>query len=139
MKHFWNDPPYLKKLNTQYKTIIGTLNPINWDNDGVPNLFSIFTDDEEDIIVEGYQNRKKLLKLLNKRVIAKGILRINKDNEKLLHAKSIRELTGPTSPAMNISNSVRPNFWEDEYSLAIPKEYALKQYGQFQGSYWQAV
>lgn len=138
MKKFWNDTFYIDSFINKDQSVTGTLNPIHWDRHGRIKQFSIYSEDEEDIIIEGYPNKKKLEKLLNKRVLAKGQVRTNEDEEKFIKLKSIKELTGPTSPAISLVKPIEPGFWNEEYSLSIPKEYALAQYNQIGDTYWEA-
>lgn len=137
MKKFWHDKSYFTSQVSKEQSLVGTLNPISWSSLGKVQQFSIYSDGE-DIIIEGYQNKRKLEKLLSKNVLAKGKLRIDEDGEKFLILKSIKELSGPTSPAINLRSPVEASFWSEEYSLSIPKEYALAQYGQVSNSYLEA-
>ena len=138
MKKFWNDTFYIDSFINKDQSVTGILNPIHWDRHGNIKQFSIYTDEEEDIIIEGYLDKRKLEKLLNKRVLAKGQIRTNEDGEKFIKLKSIKELTGPTSPAINLVSPIETSFWNEEYSLSIPREYALTQYNQIGGTYLEA-
>ncbi len=138
MKKFWNDTFYINSKIEKEKSIIGTLNPIRWDKNGRIKQFSIYSEEEEDVIIENFQNKRKLTKLLNKRVIAVGKVRLDEDGNKYIKLKSIKELTGPTSPAINLVKPIEAGLWNEEYSLSIPKEYALHQYNQNTGSLWEA-
>jgi transcription termination factor Rho len=139
MKKFWNDSFYINSFISNDQSITGTLNPINWDRFGKIKQFSIYSEDEEDIIVVSYSNKRKLEKLLNKRVLAKGQVKIDENGDKYIRLKSIKELTGPTSPAINLAKPIESTFWNDEYSLSIPKDYAIAQYNQIGDTYlWEA-
>ena len=138
MKKFWNDTFYIDSFINKDQSITGILNPIHWNRHGRIKQFSIYSEDEEDIIIEGYSNKRKLEKLLNKRVLAKGQVRTNGDGEKFINLKSIEELTGPTSPAISLIRPIKSGFWNEEYSLSIPKEYAIAQYNQIRDIYWEA-
>ncbi len=138
MKKFWNNHFNIESFKRNEQNIIGTLNPIHWDRKGKIKQFSIYSEDEEDIIIEGYQNKSKLKKLLNKRVLATGTVRTDDNGQKFIYLKKIKELTGPTSPAISLVKPPDLGLWNEEYSLSIPKEYALAQYNQFSESYWEA-
>lgn len=137
MKKFWNDTFYTNSKTEKEKSIIGTLNPIRWDKNGRIKQFSVYSE-EEDVIIENFQNKRKLTKLLNKRVIAVGKVRLDEEDNKYIKLKSIKELTGPTSPATNLVKLIDAGLWNEEYSLSIPKEYALHQYNQHAGAFWEA-
>lgn len=74
------------KNYTQVSTeITGVLTPIKWDNKGTPTDYSIFTHDEEDIIIKNYGDIIKLRYLQSKYVIAKGHITYNQDGEKVIY------------------------------------------------------
>ena len=130
MKKRWNNPLFLRVSRKNENKVIGILNPIRWDKAGRVRQFSIYSDSEEDIIIEGYRNREKLKKLLNKRILATGQVRTNEYGEKFIKLKKIDELTGPSSPAVSLIRPPDIGFWNEEYSLMVPREYALNQYGR---------
>ncbi len=138
MKNLWNDTFNIKKLTSKEDSITGVLNPIHWDRHGRVKQFSIYSDEEEDVIIEKGFDRKKLLRLLNKRVLAKGKIQTNSNGDKFISLKAIKEVSGPTSPATHTHNLMTPSLWGEEYSISIPKEYAFSQYGKFADLYEEA-
>jgi hypothetical protein len=138
MRKFRNNTFSLDSFDNKDQSITGTLNPIHWDRHGNIKKFSIYSDDQEDIIIEGYTNKTKLEKLLNKRVFAKGQVRTDEYGDKFIKLKSIKELTGPTSPAISLVRPIEPGLWGEEYSLSISKDYVLTQYNQIGDTYWEA-
>ncbi len=138
MRKFWNDTFNPPSLGSKTETVIGTLNPIMWDRRGKIKKFSIYSYEDEDIIIEGFRNRAKLKNLLNKKVEAKGIIRVNEDGEKLIKLTNIRELTGPSSPGLNITPSLATGVWNEEFSVSIPKHYGFSQYENLQAGRWEA-
>lgn len=133
MKKLWNETFYINSVTINKESeesIVGTLNPISWDrNDGIKQ-FSIYSTDEEDIIIEGYTNKRKLIGMLNKRVLAKGNIRIDENGDKFIRIKEIKKISGQSSPTNNFFGPTVPSLWNEEYSLSIPKEYTFSQYGQ---------
>ncbi|ATH07309.1 hypothetical protein BIY24_04965 [Halobacteriovorax marinus] len=138
MKKFWNDTFYINSLTEKEESIVGTLNPIRWDKNGEIKQFSIYSTDEEDIIIEGYPKKRKLIKMLNKRVLAKGKVRIDENGDKFIKINNIKEISGPGAPVNSFIRPIEPSLWNEEYSLSIPKEYALAQYGQANETFWEA-
>lgn len=138
MTEFCNDtfPPSLLRGKTQ--TIFGVLNPIMWDRRGKVKKFSIYSSEDEDIIIEGYRNRHKLKALLNRRVEAQGLIRMNDDGEKIIRLNQIKEITGPNSPAMMSPSNLDSSIWNEEFSVSIPRKYALSQYQYFQSDILEA-
>ena len=114
MKNFWNDTFYINPKKEKEKSITGTLNPIRWDKNGRIKQFSIYSEEEEDVIIEHFQNKRKLTKLLNKRVIAVGKVRLDEEGNKYIKLKNIKELTGPTSPAINLVKPIDAGLWNEE-------------------------
>ena len=103
------------------QTVFGTLNPIMWNRHGQAIKFAIYSEDEEDIIIEDFKHKRKLEKLVNKTVQASGVIRVNDDGEKYIKLKRIRELSGPTSPTTP-SPWTKKSFWTDEFAIRIPQE-----------------
>lgn len=52
----------------KYKTIRGTITPISWDKQGKIVKYSIYTEDDEDILLKGGGLEKVFKRLKNKRV-----------------------------------------------------------------------
>lgn len=137
MKKFWNDTLYINSIEKN-ESIVGILNPICWNKNGEIKQFSIYSTDEEDFIIEGYPKKQKLMRMLNKRVLAEGKVRIDENEVKFIKIKNIKELSGPGSPVNSFIRPPGPSLWNEEYSLSIPKEYALGQFGQAYETFWEA-
>ena len=73
----------------------GLITPIDWDNNGTPCQFSLYTATEEDIIIDAPQMKRRLNNLINKPVIIRGHLYQNNWGEKVIRAKKIRPLKHP--------------------------------------------
>jgi hypothetical protein len=138
MKRFWNDTFTPSKFRSKTKVVIGTLNPIMWDKKGKVKKFSIYSFEEEDIIIEGYRNRSKLKSLLNKKVEARGSIRRNEDGEKVIKLTKIKELKNPSTPSQNLTPEINLGMWSEEFSVSIPKDYAVLQYQNLQDSFLEA-
>ncbi len=123
MKKKWRNIPLVYSSKNKKKEIIGVLNPIEWDKEGEVKKYSIYTVDEEDIIIEEIFPNIKLKHLLNKKVLAKGILREDKEGQKFIKLKTIKQLIEPNSPATNLLKKPIFNVWPEEYELSIPKDY----------------
>lgn len=132
MKRHFNDTFSPSSYGRRLEKVIGILNPIMWDRRGAVQKFSIYSHDEEDIIIEGFKNKIKLKLLLGKKVEAKGRIQTNDDGEKVIKLSSIKELIGPSSPASSTSTATALGMWSDEYSVSIPKSYELSQYRELQ-------
>lgn len=125
-----NNTIHLKEISKHEETIRGILNPIRWDKYGRVTQYSIYSEEEEDIIILDRVHRKKLEKLVNQHVQAKGkVIQVDEDT-KYLRLKNIKALTGPNTPLNPHFGSFDKNFWDEEYSLSIPKEYAFSRYHQ---------
>ncbi|PIR35930.1 MAG: hypothetical protein COV37_05930 [Bdellovibrio sp. CG11_big_fil_rev_8_21_14_0_20_39_38] len=120
MRKIWKNTFNSRTLTNKEQSIIGTLNPIHWDKEDDVDQFSIYSDEEEDIIIEEFHNKKRLSRLINKRVLARGKIRIDENGEKHIKLKMIKELSPPTAPAVRLSNPITARFWSEEYSLLVP-------------------
>ena len=99
--------------------------------------FSIYSDTEEDIIIDNYKNKRKLKKLLNKRVQAKGKVQTNKWGDKYIRIKSIKELADPESPPENLLETPRSHLWIEDYPLSFPKEHMFSKYISLEDLSWE--
>lgn len=123
-------------MKTSETTLEGTLNPIEWDEDGEVIKFSVYSDDEEDYIVENYPKPKKLQRLLNKRVLVQGKIGANAYGEKVIYATKMKQIKRPLRRA-SFRSEVPVFFWDEEFPAHIPKEAAL--FGQqTPESFWEA-
>ncbi len=118
-------------LNNNLKKVSGFLNPIKWDSNGKAISFSIYTSNDEDIIITGNFSLEKMRLLLSKLVEAKGYIEVNKDGEKSLNLKSIREIQSPHTPIM-IS---KPSYFSEEFCLNLPRNYSHLNTGVAFNSY----
>ena len=133
MRRTWRETFYKTATTDNCQIITGVLNPIHWDRNGKIRKFSIYSEDEEDIIIEGYLNKQKLESLLSKRVLGKGKIRVNKNCEKFIRLRSIKEIAGPPPSALGQQKSTLPSLWDEEYSLKIPAQYTSNK-----ESFWEA-
>jgi hypothetical protein len=121
MKNF-NFKNYLihPSLREKKQNIVGTINPIQWDEKGKIKKFSIYTDLDEDILIENYPKKRKLKSLLGKRVEAIGVIKFNENGDKLIILKKIRELPDPGTSELKL---IKPELYDyyQECPLAIPK------------------
>ena len=122
MKISWINTFYINSLKNKEQTFIGILTPINWDKNGRVKKFSIYSENSEDILIEGHPQMKKLKSLLKKRVLAKGQIRIDKNGVKHIKLISIKEIKNSTSPMKNRIRSMELSPWSEEYPLSIPWE-----------------
>lgn len=124
-------------LRQNIQSVTGILNPIEWDSKGVSTKFSIYSDDEEDILLEGPITRKKIEGLVNKRVVATGSVRLNEYGEKLMRVERIEKQNGPNSCALQLPKNDLLQFWGEEYSVEVPLENILNdQYGDSPETFW---
>ncbi|MCB9091186.1 MAG: hypothetical protein H6621_10905 [Halobacteriovoraceae bacterium] len=123
MKKFWNDTFNPTAFKSKNQTVVGVLTPITWDRKGKVVKFSIYSDDGEDIVIKEYKHRDRLQRLLSKRVQAIGNIFRNKYGDKFIKLKRIKELTGPTSPAVHTNRTLAVSLWDEELSINVPKEY----------------
>jgi len=105
-----------KNLVRKEAYITGRLNPIEWDEKDQIKKFSIYSDIEEDIIIEHYRNFQKLKSLLNQRVLAIGHT-YKKNGELYMRPRIIRKLTNPSSSVLKFS---KEDYWNEELKLAYP-------------------
>ncbi len=114
------------QLKNQLSSIVGIVNPIEWNSNGKIKKFSIYTTDEEDIIVESsldFRQFRRLKSLLNKKVEATGRIYANDEGEKYIKLKRIRELTRPSAPAVNTfyPNKLEHALWPEEFAINFPQ------------------
>lgn len=111
-----------KSVNHYEKvSVVGTVTPIGWDYKDHAIRYSIFTHDQEDLIVENSTLNHKLSLLLNSVVEATGVLYENKDGEKCMRLEKVQGLRGPSSPAPATVN----NGWYEEFSINVPNKLAI--------------
>src|SRR5690606_27442521 len=101
--------------------VVGTLNPIRWNHKGKVIEYAIFSEHEEDIIIEYSPSKKTLDRFLNKKILAIGYLRKNKYGEKFIKIKSIKEFSsqGTPTPVKKIRDEV--DWYLQEYPLNLPE------------------
>ena len=109
-----------RKLGKNQVTLEGVLNPIDWDSEGSPTQFSIYSDDEEDYIIKNYPKPKKLKKLLSKRVRAQGRQGINSYGEKVIYTTRLQEMKRnlPTN-----TPKTKQSFLLDEFPIKFSSNY----------------
>jgi hypothetical protein len=127
---------FYKKLFADYLTnediiISGTLTPAHWEHNGDIKQFSIISDLSEEYFIEKFKNKRKLLKLLNNRVQIKGKLRIDDYGNQFIKIKDIKVLSGPSSLSLSLLRTTDIAFHSEEFPSAVPKQYAINQYGQY--------
>jgi len=122
MRTLIHKPIYLDSVNDN-TTVYGILNPLLWDREGKPSEYSIYTDAEEDIIIDSSYPKKNLKKLSSKRVEAVGKIGFDEEGNKILRPKKIREIKGPLSSAATVSVPPSTNLWEWEFPVCLPKNY----------------
>lgn len=106
------------------ETITGILNPISWDKYGRVKKFSISSNGDEDIIIEGGANYQKLKSLINRNVIAWGkTWRSDEEGGKRIKLRHIEEVSFPSSSENWGNETFENDMWSDEYSVIIPDEY----------------
>ena len=123
MKKFGNSQLDQVTSKRDNQTIIGTLIPITWDRKGRAIRFSIYSSDGEDFIIKDYRFKSRLQRILNKNVQAVGEVSSNKYDEKFIKLKKIKELTGPSSPSMQVKVPKNQGLWDEEFVVNIPKNY----------------
>ena len=129
MKSIWKqDIKSVSLVNKQTVTVVGTVTPIGWDLKGNPIKFSIYTRDDEDLIVENSSLNHKLCSLLNRTVEATGRLYKNRDKENCMRVEKIQELRGPSSAAPAILSTVHENNFYEEYTINAPNSFKLTDY-----------
>jgi hypothetical protein len=74
--------------------IVGVIGPIDWDDEGIPCEFSIYTLDEEDIVISAEKNtQRKLRNLVNRPVEITGMLSASyHTDERIIKPKKIKKL-----------------------------------------------
>jgi hypothetical protein len=95
-------------------SIYGFFNPLSWGEDDIPTKFSIYTDEEEDIVIHSSLSWPVLKNYCGKRVEAHGTLGVDEDGNTSLHLKKIKELKGPANSAQTQVG------YMEEASLALP-------------------
>ncbi len=80
----------LKSLNQKYVKVHGTLVPISWDHNDEPVVFSIYTYDEEDYVVQRYKSKDTLRKYLGQKVEAQGNIYECEHGEKYIDIKNLK-------------------------------------------------
>lgn len=82
--------------------VVGALSPIEWDKDGIPIKFSIFTEWGEDYIIANKHQAVRFKPYLNSIVEALGKIYSNEYDDKLFHVKKINLIGFPGStPQVN--------------------------------------
>ena len=138
MKKIWNQVrSKVSPTNKKPITVVGTVTPIAWDRNGKAKTFSIYTHDEEDLIIENSSLNHKLCLLLNRTVEATGNLYINKEGEKCMRLDKVRGIRGPSSPAP-ASAYPKPNNWYEEYSINIPRDVTVLSDNEPFDQIWEA-
>ncbi len=103
------------------KILYGTVTPCDWDKEDKPISFSLFTPQEEDILLKGDHLKSKFLKLMNKHVEVIGEERTNVFGEKYVLVKKIRRLNFPEFQLL-YRNKLDNNYYElKEYAPSIAK------------------
>lgn len=101
--------PHLSTI--KYKTITGSLNPIKWNKQGKAIGFSIFTSEDEDIIIESYSDLKRLRKYSGYFVKVQGRIRINDFGDKSIKLFKIRKV--------KMNKDLNKNLFIDDFYLEV--------------------
>jgi hypothetical protein len=99
--------------------VSGFLNPIMWNQSGDAVKFSIYTSEDEDVIISGNYNNTLLRSMLGKLVEAYGILNDDRDDEKTIDLKRISEIKTPHAPAIGSSHKS----YEEDFNINLPSSY----------------
>lgn len=113
--------PWYKTVNLKIPhlvEVIGVLNPIGWDKNGNVKKYSIYTQNEEDIIIEYIDNPELLQHFINNYVLAKGSVRIDLDGEKYIRIKHLKALAGGGPSTISRYASQNRSLLFDEFAVS---------------------
>ena len=79
-------------MSERIDRVEGVLTPIEWDAKGRPCAYSLFTWEEEDIVIQEFPKKKKLQKLKNHFVALEGKVFKNSYGEKFIRAFKVKKL-----------------------------------------------
>jgi len=80
-----------RKINDGKNYLDGVINPIGWDDKGSANAYSLFTDDDEDIVLDFKHGPHQILKCMRERVRIFGRLKRMEDYQ-LMEVDTFRHL-----------------------------------------------
>ena len=109
---------------TKYEKVCGIVTPIDWDRNGKPCKYSLYTLDEEDIIIEAEHLKKKIKRLANKYVEVTGNIYTNVLGDRVIYARKIKRLS-TTPQSGNNALDVWGSAIIEGLPLRIP-DFALK-------------
>lgn len=124
MKKLWKDPFVPSSLRGQVRleTIVGTLRAIQWSPNGVATKFSICSFDDGELIVEYYDDIRKLQRLEGKIVEARGCIYFNDEGDKIIEPKNVRELKGSNPSQVYSEINIEDLNWVDELPTWVPEK-----------------
>ena len=103
------------------KTVVGHLAPIAWDDEGAATKFSIYTYEDDDLIVEGNYRIDNLKKLINKPVYAIGFIREQSNGDKFIDPILVREHKSTNFTSIGLQEiKSKYSEWGDEFSVIYP-------------------
>ncbi|MFT6068010.1 MAG: hypothetical protein ACJAT2_002206 [Bacteriovoracaceae bacterium] len=104
-------------VSNSYSKVVGAMSPIEWDEDGKPIRYSIFTEWGEDYLITNNSQSKRLKQYQNRIVEAYGYVHLNEYGEKFLNLKKVNLIGYPGSTPIN------PLIDQDEVYPDLPLHY----------------
>lgn len=110
---------YKKKNFKNERIYHGILTPTDWDEYEVPTEYSLFTIDEEDLLLQSSHLKKKFYSLVNKPVEVVAEARRNQWGDKYLRVKKIRQLKDSEYERITQNINSIPTAWMPQYQMMV--------------------